>query len=56
MIHKYDISIYMGDFNAKVGAGRVNDTIGRWGVGECNKRGSRLIQLSEESDLTVINT
>jgi len=46
----------MGDFNAKVGAGRVNDTIGRWGLGERNERGSRLIQFSEESDLTVVNT
>jgi hypothetical protein len=36
----------MGDFNANVEAGRMNDTIGRWGLGERNERGSRLIQFS----------
>jgi hypothetical protein len=56
MIHKIDINKYMGNFNANVEAGRVNDTIKRWVLGERNEKGSRLIQFRDESDITVINT
>ncbi|GFO38996.1 craniofacial development protein 2-like protein [Plakobranchus ocellatus] len=38
-----DITIVMGDFNAKVGDERVEDVVGPSGIGTVNERGSRLI-------------
>lgn len=35
----------MGDFNAKVGKGRVENVAGGLGLGKMNERGDKLIQL-----------
>ena len=43
--------IVLGDFNAKVGYERYEDTEGSYGVGEINERGQRLIDLCEKDDL-----
>ena len=38
-----NIKIIMGDFNAKVGAGRIGNTVGPHGLGEINERGELLL-------------
>lgn len=39
---KHDVNIIMGDFNAKIGRGRVEGLVGSYGLGERNERGDRL--------------
>lgn len=48
--------IIMGDFNAKVGSSPVNNTVGAFGLGEGNERGSRLIEFAEKHDMVIGNT
>lgn len=54
--HNQNMNIVMGDFNAKIGEGRVGDTIGPYGLGVRNQRGNRLLLFAESSQLVVINT
>ena len=52
-----DITIVMGDFNAKVGSGVVDsDATGRFGLGEQNERGEMLIDFCNENELVITNT
>lgn len=51
-----DITIIMGDFNAKIGKGRVDDIIGDFGLGIRNERGDRLIEFCQEHDMAITNT
>lgn len=50
----------MGDFNAKVGDTTNDDhirkTVGKYGQGERNDRGNRIIQFAIEWNLTITNT
>ena len=46
----------MGDKNAKIGKGKVEDVVGEYGLGERNERGDRLIQFCQENNLIVANT
>ena len=39
-----EITIVMGDLNAKIGEGSHRDVVGRFGLGERNERGNRLMQ------------
>ncbi|KAI5706767.1 hypothetical protein M8J75_011119 [Diaphorina citri] len=49
--------LVMGDFNAKIGKHKDGDAVvGKFGVGERNDRGQRLIQFSEETRLKIMNT
>lgn len=54
------ITVLMGDFNAKVGCtgadDHLRDTVGRYGIGKRNERGSRLIQFAIDNNLTIMNT
>ena len=43
----------LGDFNAKVGSVKVEDTIGPYGIGSRNDRGDRLVEWCLEHDLAV---
>lgn len=52
----HEINMIIGDFNAKVGKGRQADIVGNYGLGVCNDRGERLIQLCQEEGLTIMNT
>ena len=51
-----DVLMVMGDFNAKVGSEAQQDTVGRFGLGERNERGDRLLHFCIENNLVVINT
>jgi len=51
-----DIKIVMGDFNAKVGNTTISQYVGKYGLGETNDRGKRLIQFCEGNHLYVANT
>lgn len=55
-IPKKDLTIIMGDFNAKVGKGRVGEIVGPYGLGERNERGDRLCNFCEEYQMVVTNT
>ncbi|KAF2903969.1 hypothetical protein ILUMI_02204 [Ignelater luminosus] len=46
----------MGDFNAKLGKGKVEDIVGNYGLGKRNKREDRLLQFCQEQDMMVANT
>ena len=55
-IKGHDINIFLGDWNAKVGSDRVEHTIGPFGLGNRNERGTRFIQFCQENNLIVTNT
>lgn len=55
-LKKHEINIVMGDFNAKVGQGKVEGYVGDYGLGERNDRGDRLVQFCQEKDFIVSNT
>ncbi|XP_055387971.1 craniofacial development protein 2-like [Condylostylus longicornis] len=52
----HEMNIIMGDFNAKIGLGRVDNIVGPFALGNRNDRGDRLIQFCQEESLTVTNT
>lgn len=51
-----ELTIVIGDFNAKVGFGREGDVVGRYGLGKRNSRGDRLVQFCVENNLFIANT
>ena len=51
-----DITLVLGDFNAKVGKDRYEDVVGPFGLGERNFRGERLISWCDASNLVLTNT
>ena len=53
---KQDLNIVMGDFNAKIGQGRVAGLIGDFGLGERNERGDRLVEFCQKNRMLVANT
>lgn len=55
-IKNNEITIVMGDFNAKVGSGKVGTQVGNFGLGERNDRGDRLIEFCQDKDLIITNT
>ncbi|XP_055390541.1 craniofacial development protein 2-like [Condylostylus longicornis] len=52
----HEINMVIGDFNAKVGAGRVDGIVGPFALGLRNERGDRLIQFCQEQKLKITNT
>lgn len=48
--------ILMGDFNARVGRGEELPYAGKYGLGERNDRGSRLIEFCAKNNLVITNT
>ena len=55
-LKKHEVNLIIGDFNAKVGQGRVLDIVGEHGLGSRNERGDRLIEFCQEENLMVANT
>ncbi|XP_072021774.1 craniofacial development protein 2-like [Amphiura filiformis] len=55
---KANHTIIMGDFNTKVGKKtNSNETmLGKYGVGERNERGDRLLEFTESKNLKIMNT
>ncbi|MBN3275755.1 CFDP2 protein, partial [Polyodon spathula] len=51
-----DIILIGGDFNAKVGAGGEPPVVGKFGLGERNEAGDRLVQCCQENRLLIANT
>ncbi|GFO43306.1 craniofacial development protein 2-like protein [Plakobranchus ocellatus] len=51
-----DPLIIMGDFNAKVGAEKVDDIVGKHGLGIRNERGEKLIEWCQTNNIIVGNT
>uniref|UniRef100_A0A8D8X189 Craniofacial development protein 2 n=1 Tax=Cacopsylla melanoneura TaxID=428564 RepID=A0A8D8X189_9HEMI len=51
-----DVTIVMGDLNAKLGSGRTSEVVGAWGLGERNPRGDELEIFAEMNKLVVLNT
>nr|XP_032632457.1 craniofacial development protein 2-like [Chelonoidis abingdonii] len=57
LMQKSTYIITMGDFNAKVGRGKAGEKfIGRYGSGERNERGERLVTMAETKELNMANT
>lgn len=53
-----DVLIMSGDWNAKVGSNREGweNVMGRFGFGDRNARGERLLEFATDNDMTVCNT
>lgn len=52
---KREMTIVMGDFNAKIGKGRDGECVGPYGLGKRNKRGDQLSLFASER-LVIMNT
>ncbi|CAK1599374.1 unnamed protein product [Parnassius mnemosyne] len=55
-LNPHNIILVQGDFNAKIGEGKVSDIVGSFGLGKRNDRGDRLLQFCEEHGLIISNT
>ncbi|XP_030760798.1 craniofacial development protein 2-like [Sitophilus oryzae] len=53
---KGELTIIIGDFNAKVGIGAEGDVVGGFRLGIRNLRGDRLVQFCTEQQLAIVNT
>ncbi|CAK1578734.1 unnamed protein product [Parnassius mnemosyne] len=55
-----EVTLLMGDLNAKVGSTRHEDhlreVVGKYGLGERNNRGEMWLQFCAENSLTIMNT
>ena len=53
---KKDVLFIIGDWNAKVGSQETPGGTGKFGLGEQNEAGQRLIQFCQENALVIANT
>ena len=51
-----EITVVMGDFNAKVGNGRSGEVVGDFGLGVRNERGDKLVEWCESRNQVIMNT
>ena len=51
-----EVTIVMGDFNAKVGEQRDGKTVGPYGLGKRNDRGDKLVDWCNENKMFISNT
>jgi hypothetical protein len=51
-----DVLILMGDWNCKIGKGEEPGMVGRYGLGNRNEAGERLLEFCEENELFLANT
>ena len=51
-----DVLFIIGDWNAKVGSQETPGVTGKFGLGEQNEAGQRLIELCQENTLVIANT
>lgn len=52
----HELTIILGDFNAKVGQGEVENCVGKFGLGQRNERGDRLVEFCQTENLIITNT
>ena len=50
-----EVTCIMVDFNANVGT-KLENTVGRYGLGDTNKRGERLVEFCQQHNLVITNT
>uniref|UniRef100_A0A8D9ASD9 Craniofacial development protein 2 n=1 Tax=Cacopsylla melanoneura TaxID=428564 RepID=A0A8D9ASD9_9HEMI len=55
-LKKHEVTITMGDFNAKIGAGRTSEFVGPFGLGDRNDRGDNLEIFAETHQSAIMNT
>ena len=55
-IPRKDVVILMGDWNTKIGKGEESETVGKYGLGNRNDAGERLLEFCEENALFIANT
>jgi len=55
-IPRKDVVILMGDWNTKIGKGEESETVGKYGLGNRNDTGERLLEFCEENALFIANT
>uniref|UniRef100_A0A670K960 Endonuclease/exonuclease/phosphatase domain-containing protein n=1 Tax=Podarcis muralis TaxID=64176 RepID=A0A670K960_PODMU len=53
---KKDVLLIIGDWNAKVGKQEIKGTTGKFGLGDQNEAGQRLIEFCQENKLVITNT
>jgi hypothetical protein len=53
---KKDVLILMGDWDSKIGKGEEPGMVGRYGLGNRNEAGERLLEFCEQNDLFLANT
>ncbi|XP_013145032.1 PREDICTED: uncharacterized protein LOC106108413, partial [Papilio polytes] len=53
---KHDITLLIGDLNAKVGSTSVPGVTGSYGLGSRNDRGDILVEFCQDKELTITNT
>ena len=51
-----DFLFIIGDWNAKVGSQEIPGVTGKFGLGEQNEAGQRLIEFCQENTLVIANT
>ena len=55
-ISKKEVTMVMGDFNAKIGQSSDTDIVGTYGLGTRNEAGDRLVQFCSENHMCISNT
>ncbi|XP_039276069.1 craniofacial development protein 2-like [Nilaparvata lugens] len=55
-LKRHDLTIVLGNFNAKLGEGRTWSSVGPFGLGNRNTRGDELENFAESNQLVVMNT
>uniref|UniRef100_A0A0P4VZ55 Endonuclease/exonuclease/phosphatase domain-containing protein n=1 Tax=Scylla olivacea TaxID=85551 RepID=A0A0P4VZ55_SCYOL len=50
-----EVTLVMGDLNAKVGEGRSGNVVGSFGLGERNERGDKWVEWCESWDQVIMN-
>ena len=53
---KKDVLFLIGDWNTKVGSQETPGVTGKFGLGEWNEAGQRLIEFCQENALVITNT
>ena len=51
-----EITLVVGDLNAKVGCGRSGEVVGNYGLGQRNERGDRWVEWCESWEQIIMNT
>ena len=51
-----EVTVVMGDLNAKVGEGRSGEVVGKFGLGERNERGTKWVEWCESWNQVIMNT